>query len=299
MLDSVRIRNFRCLKDVEVPLKPLTVLIGPNDSGKSAFLGGLCRLAGLPGKSKFDYWRGESQRKIITDGFEDGRKVGPGDSVVSPTRLFELPSSGVETLSGGLSDDAGPPELGQRGEHVPALLDYLLRRNRGLFYKFVKALCRLAPGVENVDVATPRADQRRIDLVIENDLCIPADRASVGVRLLIFFLALAYHPLPPKLILLEEPENGIHPRRLGEIMKLLREITKGKHGDHAAQIVLTTHSPYLLDFVDVKTDQILVFQRNDDGSRSAEPIDKKKLKIFLDEFKPGEVWFNEGEKGLV
>ncbi len=299
MLDSVTIKNFRCLKNVEVPLKPLTVLIGPNDSGKSSFLSALFTLDETARPVSFDHWRDQGNLNITIQGGERGRKVGSGDSVVTPACLFELPSSGVETLSSGLSDSAGAPELGPRGEHVPALLDYLLRTDRTRFDKVEKALCSLVPGAENVRVATPRADQRRIDLVIENGLRMPGGHTSVGVKLLIFFLALAYHPSPPKLILLEEPENGIHPKRLGEIMKLLREITEGKHGDHAAQIVLTTHSPHLLDFVDIKTDQILVFQRNDDGSRSAEPVDEKKLKIFLDEFQLGEVWFNEEEKGLV
>ena len=38
MIDTVHIRNFRCLRDVKVELGPFTVLIGPNDSGKTSFL---------------------------------------------------------------------------------------------------------------------------------------------------------------------------------------------------------------------------------------------------------------------
>ena len=40
-LDKVRIRNFLSLRDVELPLKPLTVLVGPNASGKSNILAAL------------------------------------------------------------------------------------------------------------------------------------------------------------------------------------------------------------------------------------------------------------------
>jgi predicted ATPase len=115
----------------------------------------------------------------------------------------------------------------------------------------------------------------------------------------LFFIALAYHPTPPKLILLEEPENGIHPKQLADVVRLLRDVSKGVHGGSAAQVVLTTHSPYLLDHIDLETDQVLVFRRNADGTRSAEPADVSRLKTFLDEFMLGEVWFNEEEKGLV
>ena len=38
MIEKLRVRNFRCLRDVEVPLGPLNFLIGPNNTGKSSFL---------------------------------------------------------------------------------------------------------------------------------------------------------------------------------------------------------------------------------------------------------------------
>ena len=37
-LTTVRIRNFRCIKDLSVDLDETTVLIGENNSGKTAFL---------------------------------------------------------------------------------------------------------------------------------------------------------------------------------------------------------------------------------------------------------------------
>lgn len=125
------------------------------------------------------------------------------------------------------------------------------------------------------------------------------NEASAGVQLLLFFVALAYHPRPPRTILLEEPENGIHSGRLADVIRLLRELTKGKYGGTRAQVVLTTHSPHLLDLIDLDQDQVLVFRRNDDGSRTAEPVDAERLKTYLDEFMLGEVWFNEQEEGLI
>ena len=38
LLRSVNIKNFRCFKDVTVPLDKMTVLIGENNSGKTSFL---------------------------------------------------------------------------------------------------------------------------------------------------------------------------------------------------------------------------------------------------------------------
>lgn len=41
MITRVRVQNFKSLKDVSVELTPFTVLIGPNNSGKSNFLSAL------------------------------------------------------------------------------------------------------------------------------------------------------------------------------------------------------------------------------------------------------------------
>lgn len=39
MMESIRIKNLRCLRDTgEIPLKPLTILVGANSTGKSSFL---------------------------------------------------------------------------------------------------------------------------------------------------------------------------------------------------------------------------------------------------------------------
>jgi len=185
------------------------------------------------------------------------------------------------------------------GSRVAALLDYLLRRDRKRFFKIVEALRGFIRGLEDIGIATPDPGSRRVDLYIESGFQISADQASAGVRLLLFFVTLAYHPRPPRTILLEEPENGVHPERLADIVRLLRAVSRGEFGEYPAQVIVTTHSPYLLDSVDLNQDQVLVFRRNDDGSRSATPVDQERLKTFMDEFMLGEVWFNEEEAGLV
>ena len=45
MIDHINIRNFQSLQDVSLDLKPLTVIVGPSSSGKSAFIRALRALA--------------------------------------------------------------------------------------------------------------------------------------------------------------------------------------------------------------------------------------------------------------
>jgi len=116
---------------------------------------------------------------------------------------------------------------------------------------------------------------------------------------MLFFLALGVHPKLPELVLIEEPEKGVHPGRLGDIVKVLRSLSEEGHAPRPIQIVMTTHSPYLMDFIDPERDQVLIFRRSETGARTVTPADPSRLRLFLDEFNLGEVWYNRGEDGLV
>jgi predicted ATPase len=303
MIENIEIHNFRCFQHLSVPLKPLTVLIGANDTGKSTFLEAIRLITGNDRLDPTDAFRHSDIREtsISTDNGEawiNSQSHSP-PSDIRRVALFRLPDTGVSLESNAIPDQQGGPSFGEDGSNVPGFLDYLLHRDRKRFDELVKSLKDSIDGLENLDVRMLHVETRRIDLVIENGFNIPADSASSGVRLLIFFSALAFHPDPPDLILIEEPENGIHPKRLGEVVDLLRKITLGVNGLHPAQVILTTHSPYLLDSINLDTDQVLVFRREADGSRTAEPADRERLKLFTHEFLLGEIWINQGEEGLV
>src|SRR2546422_4053167 len=65
MLNRLTIKNFRCFRSVDVPLRPLTILIGPNDSGKSAFLTAVAYLTANHGWSDGDHWRFDPTRNVL------------------------------------------------------------------------------------------------------------------------------------------------------------------------------------------------------------------------------------------
>lgn len=83
-------------------------------------------------------------------------------------------------------------------------------------------------------------------------------------------------------------------------MELIHRFVKGGFGGRPAQVILTTHSPHLLDVVVPGEDQILVFSRDDMGRCTAREANAEMLAEFKrNEFLPGEVWFNEGESSLI
>jgi len=326
MLERVQIENYRCLREVDVPLKPLTVVIGPNNTGKSAFLSALKKLeeiasvnphAQLP-VSLSDRWLLSEESNpqiqmrdsttlsniILSQNQSSGMRgfwtiKGTYDEV-RPVSYFGQDELAPKMTSPGVAEQDRLPQIDDKVTNLPAFLDSLLRLDRKRFMRILDTLQELIPGFEDLLIRTPDPATRRIDLKMESGFEMDANLASYGVKLLIFFVALANHPSPPGLILLEEPENGVHPKRLEDIVKLLQGLSEGKYSEHRTQIVLTTHSPYLLDYINVSKSQILVAERNaEDGSRNLRPVDEERLQGFLDEFMLGEIWLNQGEEGLV
>jgi predicted ATPase len=294
VIQRVQIENFRALTGVDVELRPLTILVGPNDSGKSSFLDAINRIS--RGAVERQDWRcSQSQPPQI-------RLLNKNDHpFVGDIELFKLPSQGIPMVSVGVADDAhrGAPPLHSTGMNLAAFLDYLLRKDRKRFDQIQASLRQLVPGFEEISITTPSADTRSVLISLEQGLEISGERLSTGVRMLFFFVALAYHPNPPQVVLIEEPENGVHPKRLKDIVDLLRSLTAGKLSSTAVQVLVSTHSPYLLDHIRLPEDQVLVFRRERNGDRKATAVDQQRLKIFLDEFMLGEVWFNQGEEGLL
>ena len=106
--------------------------------------------------------------------------------------------------------------------------------------------------------------------VREGTKLIPARVVSEGTLRILGLLALAGTKEPPALIGFEEPENGVHPRRLQLIAELLQ--TRAELGD--TQMIVTTHSPLLVDLI---PDQYLYVCHKREGGTQIEPFTSMKL----------------------
>src|SRR5947208_8275222 len=91
----------------------------------------------------------------------------------------------------------------------------------------------------------------------EEDFKVPGWLLSTGTLRILAILAALRHPKPPPLLVIEEVENGLDPRTLHLLVEEIRVAITGG----ITQVVLTTHSPYLLDLLDLS--QIVVVERED------------------------------------
>lgn len=124
---------------------------------------------------------------------------------------------------------------------------------------------------------------------------ISAMQISDGVLLVLAYLAILYLPEPPRVLLIEEPENGIHPNRLKEVLSILRDLVSEQ--SHT-QVVMTTHSPYVVDLF--KPEEVTLCQKQKDGSVAVRRLsDSQTVKEQIDVFTLGEIWTAEGDDKLL
>ncbi len=118
---------------------------------------------------------------------------------------------------------------------------------------------------------------------------IPATRLSDGTLRYLCLLAILLHPDPPPLIVIEEPELGLHPDIIGHLAELLRGAAL------RTQVIVTTHSRVLVDALGEVPEAIVVCGKRD-GESMFERLDGGNLKEWLERYSLGELW-SIGELG--
>jgi predicted ATPase len=150
--------------------------------------------------------------------------------------------------------------IGLMGEDLAAFLNTLKAFDPAQFDAVQKALRMIIPSVTGIDVGVN--DLGEVDLwVKEGDMPVPARVVSEGTLRVLGLLALGGTRKPPALIGFEEPENGIHPRRI----RLVAELLKSRASSRSTQIIVTTHSPILLDLIQDK--YLHVCRKTEEGTQ--------------------------------
>ena len=123
---------------------------------------------------------------------------------------------------------------------------------------------------------------------------IPAYGMSDGTLLLLGILTLLWSPSSPGLVLLDDIEQGLHPLAQRQLMSELKKFAK----EHDKQILLTSHSPYIVD--ELEADDVWVMKTDKQGIScykrlSAHPDAKRALEVLT----TGELLGAEGEEWVI
>ncbi|MHB1422011.1 MAG: AAA family ATPase [Gemmataceae bacterium] len=170
--------------------------------------------------------------------------------------------------------------------NLPAMLYLYRQRYPTAYRRIVAAVKAIAPFFEDFVLEPLRLNPRNIALhwrAKESDYEFGAHQLSDGTLRAIALFTLLLQPEEdlPELIVLDEPELGLHPAALAVLADLLK--STAQH----SQLLIATQSAALIDHFEVE-DIVTVNLR--DGCSTFERLDPAELKHWLEEYMLSELW---------
>ncbi len=144
------------------------------------------------------------------------------------------------------------------GSNLPWVIHDLYEKDEERFAQWVEHVQTALPDVVAISTEQQPADLARyVKITYRNGFAAPAWLLSDGTLRLLALTLLAYARPPASVLLIEEPENGIHPPAMATVLQALQSYYDG-------QVFCATHSPMVLGQVEIR--DLLCFTRADDGS---------------------------------
>lgn len=356
MLNKVKIKGYKSIKELDLTLNKINILIGANGVGKSnliSFFKLLRSMMQSPGKMQFFIGQSGGANSLLFDGaaitpqmeaelnFEtdSGRNDylfrvfhAAADTLIFAEERYRFSRNTFDELANWNSLDSGHKEaklievnnLGdatartifrliqscavyqfhntsdtarvrQRWniednrylrEDAANLAPFLLRlkETEPIYYKIiVETLQQIAPFFADF-VLEPINDSVILQWnEINTDLLFTAHQASDGTLRTIALLTLLLQPPDnlPDVLILDEPELGLHPYAINIIGGLIESIS------HYTQVILATQSPLLLDCFEPAN--IIVVERRNRQSYFSR-LEESKLAAWLEEYCLSELW---------
>ncbi len=324
MIESVRFKNFKALRDTTLPLGRFTLIVGPNGSGKSTVLQGL-QVAHQIGQLDW--------RNVVT--------VGVDPSAANEFMLtirWTTPHKAVKTIAGWTQSDgchfkhqapsmpipviekclnkrlldirvyaldanriASPVQLQPDvtlepdGRNLAGVLDRLRDGQPERFEALNEELGRWLPEFDQILFDTPATGQRAIALrTRDGGHKIASRELSQGTLLAVAILTLTYVPDPPWFVGFEEPDRGIHPRLLRDVQDALYRLAYPENFGETrepVQVVATTHSPYFVDLFRDHPEEIVIAEKTGKEARFVPLCDLPNVDEILRDAHLGEAWY--------
>ncbi|HEY8980148.1 MAG TPA: AAA family ATPase [Streptomyces sp.] len=349
----IAVSGYKSIREAELDLGPVTVLVGPNGAGKSNFIeavellghiaeGELAMEVGRRGGAvalMHGVGKGGAEIGLKVEAVVDDELVNVYEARLTPSSRGELVFSrevvklqdtggslefyrhelgrghresqldvgeDIDTVSRNARDvlsgcrvyhfhdtTPGAPvkqpgyasdteTLHPDARNLAAFLLRLREEDPASYRKIVRTVQSVAPFFRDF-VLTVDAGQRVALRWTESgsDTVFPADALSDGTLRFVCLATLLLQPRPPALLVLDEPELGLHPFALTVLAELFRSAST------RSQVLAATQSVTLLDQFELG--ELVVAERVDGSTRLRRP-DREALTAWLDDYSLGDLW---------
>lgn len=354
MLKEIKLAGFKSIREMEVELKEINVLIGANGAGKSNFIDFFRLLIASTNKRlQFYLQRNGGANTLLHYGIKTTKKItsnlrlntnnGTGvygftlslapvntmiieehinsaaigkvgeesfffldkrqdnkpdtplhnamRNEINQYRVFHFHDTSETAYMRGNCDINNNRILLRDGSNLAAVL-YKLQQTQIQYYeRIVKTIRQIAPFFEDFVLAPLTINPHEIQLrwqARDSDYEFGPHQLSDGTLRTMVLITLLLQPEEnlPSLIILDEPELGLHPYAISLIAALIRSASV------YTQVILATQSTNLLDHF-AASDIIIVEQQQ--GISLFKRLDQDKLTTWLEEYALSELW----EKNVI
>jgi predicted ATPase len=172
------------------------------------------------------------------------------------------------------------------GSNLPAFLYLLIKKYPDAYSLIRRIIQRVAPFFDDFLLNPDPLNEESIRLAWRHknsDQYFGASSLSDGTLRFIVLATLFLQPeeLRPSVILVDEPELGLHPCAITLLASLVKQVSA------KTQVILSTQSPQLLDHFE--PEDVLVADRVN-GSTQLTRLDSAKLAEWLEEYSLGQLW---------
>ncbi len=321
MIKRIWLKNYGPFREAELELGALTVLVGPNASGKSTAIEALYRIEKETWENVLAQMKTKGSRtEDIEVGLETQNQqqvtwtasFNNVEKVYEPKRESITPMPGAvllrlqpEELRRPSYIAAEEPRMNEHGYGLPTVLASMKLADSESFAAIEEQTRAIVPvferlrfkrsQIQHADGRSIIGDQLMFDMQGARDL--PSTSVSDGTLFTLGLLTIMMEYATRNgdfqgsvLVLIDELERELHPRALGELVKRLRQLAE----DSGIQILATSHSPYLLDSLEPGEVRLTGFL--EDGSATIRNLtDHPDFERWKEEMKPGEFWSMAGE----
>lgn len=235
------------------------------------------------GKGEYHKWTSTIREYLVGNQFPNS----PVENAIKKVRIYDF-------APGDLSNKSSTTSMGRTGEGIAYALVDILHSDREKFDQLEDRLRRLVPNIQRISL--PRGENQTFSLELIDKYSgyhIPATDISDGTLRILAFLTALYQENTPSIICFEEIENGVHPWLLHKMIELLKIVSTEGITGQPVQILITTHSPLLLNYVEPH--QVRAVELDSEGKTQvhALPTDSARFQKALEAYdgELGELWF--------
>jgi predicted ATPase len=199
------------------------------------------------------------------------------------------------------------PQLNFDGSGLPTLLAHLATTDPARLKQLVESVRKVVPEVEetrqklrqwepNRPLARDEREAPTFQYQLEvkmSGVWVPADLLSEGTLLAFGIQAVLNQRRPPRILLMDDIDRGLHPKAQRTLIQQLKEVSSHERGP---QIIVSTHSPYILD--ELPAESVRVVRAHEGRTRVRGLVDHPEWQEWKSSMTAGEFWTYVGEDWL-